>query len=361
MSQTLTAPSVSATGTVEDFVDAQRTDSADNLVMVPAGLFGNLLSGIAETVGGAIGGSTGRKIGQAASPLLGLIPWSVVPSAVEPQSTAPGTSAAASEDVIVLPAGFFGDLLSAGADLLGQVSGGTVEKVTSTASPFLKLLPWSTVPAGFTPQSAAPGTAATTEDMIMVPAGFFGNLLAGAAGLIGKAVGGSTGEAVGQAAAPLIKLFPWSAIPAGVSPQSAGPGGEAAPAATEDLVVVPAGFFKSLVGGIAQKLSGQGGTVGTVAKVAGVVNSFLPWSTVPSGVAPQSAGPGAAAATDDLVLVPAGFLSGLLGSIGGGFAGKAIGGLFGNAKLGQQIGSGAGGAIGSIFGPFSVVPSGTQA
>lgn len=361
MSQTLTAPTTDASsGPVEDFVEAQRTDT-ENLVMVPAGLFGNLLSGIAETVGGAIGGSTGRTIGKAASPLLGLIPWSVVPSAVEPQSAAPGAAAAPSEDVIVLPAGFFGDLLSAGADLLGSVTGGTVEKVTSTASPFLKLLPWSTVPAGFTPQSAAPGTAPTTEDMIMVPAGFFGNLLSGAAGLIGKAVGGSTGEAVGQAAAPLIKLFPWSAIPAGVAPQSAGPGTESVPAASEDLVVVPAGFFKSLVGGIAQKLSSRGGTVGTVGTVAGVVNSLLPWSTVPSVMAPQSAQPGAAAAGEDLVLVPAGFLSGILGSLGGGFAGKAIGGLFGNKTLGEQIGAGAGGALGSIFGPFSVVPSGTQA
>jgi hypothetical protein len=361
MSQTITAPSVATTSTVEDFVEAQHTDTAENLVMVPAGLFGNLLSGIAETVGGAIGGSTGRTIGKAASPLLGLIPWSVVPSAVEPQSVAPGAAAAPSEDVIVLPAGFFGDLLSAGADLLGQATGGTVGEVAGTASGLLKLLPWSTVPAGFTPQNAAPGTAATSEDMIMVPAGFFGNLLSGAAGLIGKAVGGSTGEAVGQAAAPLIKLFPWSAIPAGVSPMSAGPGGASVPAADEDLIVVPAGFFSSLVGGIAQKLSGQGGTVGTVAKVAGVVSSFLPWSTVPSGVAPQSAGPGAAAAGEDLVLVPAGFLSGILGSIGGGFAGKAIGGLFGNKTLGEQIGAGAGGALGSFFGPFSVVPSGAQA
>ena len=62
-------------------------DPANQLIVVPAGLFGNLLSGLAGTIGGAVGGmfgdeETGKAIGEAASGLISMVPFHTVPPAM---------------------------------------------------------------------------------------------------------------------------------------------------------------------------------------------------------------------------------------------------------------------------------------
>jgi isocitrate/isopropylmalate dehydrogenase len=72
--------------------DGTTTDAQEQMIVVPAGLFGNLLSGLAGTVGGVVGGlfgsaKTGKDVGDLASPLLKLLPFHTI----APQS-APATS-----------------------------------------------------------------------------------------------------------------------------------------------------------------------------------------------------------------------------------------------------------------------------
>jgi hypothetical protein len=66
--------------------DPPGTGTQEQMMLVPAGLFGSLLSGLAGTIGGVVGsafgqGQVGRAIGDAAAPLAKLIPF----QAVEPQ------------------------------------------------------------------------------------------------------------------------------------------------------------------------------------------------------------------------------------------------------------------------------------
>ncbi len=58
--------------------------------------------------------------------------------------------------------------------------------------------------------------------MVVVPAGFLGNLLSSVAGKAGGIVGGwagnrRAGEQIGGAAAPFLKMIPWSAGPQAAS------------------------------------------------------------------------------------------------------------------------------------------------
>ena len=113
------------------------------------------------------------------------------------------------------------------------------------------------------------------------------------------------------------------------------------------LVVVPAGIFGDIVGSLAGTIGEQvGGWFGdkalgkSLGSAAGPLYShFSPFQLVPPAVVAQSTGPGAQPTGRDeaLVTVPSGFLTGLLGGVGGDLIGGALGDLFGNKDLGSRI------------------------
>ncbi|MFV0459267.1 MAG: hypothetical protein ACK5MT_10935, partial [Actinomycetales bacterium] len=265
------------------------------LVVVPAGFFGGVLGGIAGNVlGGTVGGWLGNKdlgatAGKAGGTALGaLLPFQVVPPQYTPQSVGPDGGSADEEPMVVVPAGFFGNLLSGATNCFGgMASGTTAGDIAKTASPLLKLLPFQTVAPEFAPQSAGPG--GQDEEMVLVPAGFFGNMLSNLAESVGGQVGSmfgdrKTGSDIGKAAAPFIGMLPFSAVPPQLVPQSAGPS-----AAGEQMMFVPAGLFGGLLkswGGALGSVVGQAtgnDTIGAIAgKAATTLGSVLPFSVVPA-------------------------------------------------------------------------------
>lgn len=297
--------------------DAARGDGP--LMVVPSGFIADILSGLSGTIGEVAGdifgnAALGKQIGVAAGPLVKLLPFQIVPPAVAPESSGPqaGASGAVSgsgESMIVVPEAFLGGLLGGiGGNLLGGAIGGlfggsgkqTGSSIGSAIGGiFGGLLPFQVVPPALLPQSTGPeGGSTDQEPMVVVPAGFFGDLLSGVAGTVGGIAGGlfggsqgaQTGQQLGNTLSPILKLFPFQDVPPQLLPQSTGPDGSSTE--QERLIVVPAGFFGSL-------------------------------------------------------------LSGLSGTIGG-----AVGGLFGDAKTGQAIGGGLSPILSLL--PFQVVPSATE-
>jgi|GEM_PF-4086658 len=344
------------------------------LVVVPAGFIADIVGGLSGTVGELTGGffgkpKLGKQIGEAASPLIKLLPFQVIPAEVAPQSAGPDGQGAAgpAEDLIVVPAGFLGGILGGiGGKLLGgQVdrwfggNGGTGSTIGSTVGGAIgAVLPFQVVPPAAAPADGeAPG-----EPMVVVPAGFFGDLLGGVAGAFGGLVGGKQGRAIGDAAAPIIsQLVPFQEVPPALTPASAGPDG--AVADEERLVVVPAGFFGSIVGGLASTIGGEiGGLFGgsdTGAAIGGVagklLESVLPFHEVPPALAPASADPAGQPSDDKLILVPAGLFGNLLSGLAGA-AGGVAGGLLGDAKTGRAVGDAAAPFLKLL--PFQVVAPG---
>ncbi|MDQ3610079.1 MAG: hypothetical protein M4D85_00490 [Actinomycetota bacterium] len=366
--------SSSATGTTNNGADSpSRRQGEERLVVVPAGFIADIVGGLSGTIGEITGGyfgnaRLGRQIGDAASPLIKLLPFQVIPSALETQSTGPdgGGAQGPDEAMIIVPAGFLGGLLGGiGGQLLGGTVGGWLgnkeagSTVGSTLGGVLGgLLPFQVVPPSLTPQSAAPDAAEPQEPLVVVPAGFFGDLLSGVAGTVGGLIGGDTGRSIGQTASPFLKLLPFQDVPPDLAPQSAGPDG----APTERMVVVPAGFFGNLLSGLAGTVGGAvGGLFGdaktgtAVGGAAAPLLKLLPFHEVPPQVLPQSAAPdpGAGSERDKLMLVPAGLFGSLL-SCWSGTIGTFVGDLVGDARTGDVVGKAAQ-AAGDIV-PFSAVP-----
>ena len=138
---TTTATEPNATGTIGGMVNqmqgaSQQTPGQpqgqpqpqtqqEQMVLVPAGFLGNILSGVSGTVGQAVGGyfgnaGAGKAVGDAAAPLLKLIPWSAAPAAPAPQT------AQQEEQLVLVPAGFLGDILSSAAGTVGHLVGDLV-------------------------------------------------------------------------------------------------------------------------------------------------------------------------------------------------------------------------------------------
>ena len=286
----------------------------------PQGFFGDLLGAVGAPVGGAIGGlfgnaRTGQQIGGTLGSLAQqYLPWSAGPAmSYVPQGYA--------------PQGFFGDLLGAvgapvggaigglfGNSSAGQQIGGTLGSLAQ------QYLPWSAGPAM---SYASQGYA---------PQGFFGDLLGAVGAPIGTIFGGPVGGLIGGGLGALAQEYlPFSAGPA----MSYAPQGYA-----------PQGFFGDLLGAVGAPVGGAiGGLFGnarTGQQIGGTLGSlaqqYLPWSAGPSvGYAPQ------------------GFFGDLLGAVGAPVGG-AIGGLFGNARTGQQIG-GTLGSLAQQYLPWSAGPS----
>ena len=79
--------------------------------------------------------------------------------------------------------------------------------------------------------------------MVVVPAGWLGDLFGGISSGVGQRIGGDTGNTVSTIGTGIGQLLPWSALPPQVSPSSAGPGGTTV---TDEGVVVPAGWLSNI-------------------------------------------------------------------------------------------------------------------
>ncbi|HEV7653815.1 MAG TPA: hypothetical protein VGP36_03635 [Mycobacteriales bacterium] len=342
------------------------------LMLVPAGFFGNVLSSFTGTIGEITGGilgnaPAGRAVGDAASGLAKLLPFSIIPPTVAAQSAGPESArTGSSEALVVVPSAFLGGLLGGiGGNLLGgtvgrwlgdEQTGKAIGETVLTAVG--GLLPFSVVPPSVAPAATSPQDAQIPQEpMVVVPAGFFGNLLHGVTSTIGDVVGGDAGQVI-KSASPLLGLLPFQAVPPALAPQSAGPDGTAQP---EDMVVVPAAFLGSLLSGLAGTVAttvgsafGDAATGRKIGELAAPLLDLLPFHAVPPELAPQSTGPNGTPAdpADQLMLVPAGLFSGLLGSLAGTLGG-VVGGAFGDAGTGKQVGEVAGGLIKML--PFHVV------
>ncbi|MBO3085668.1 hypothetical protein [Cellulomonas fengjieae] len=361
------------------------SSTTEPLILMPAGIVGDIVGSLGSTIGGELGGwfgdrALGKTLGGAAGELIkGLSPWSVVPPSVAPASAGPGAVPSGSdESLVIVPAGFITGLLGGvGGKLLGGAVGGLFgnkdlgEQIGGGAGGALGSFfgPFSVVP----PQNVAPqsnGPAATTpqEAMVVVPAGWLGHLFGGVARGVGQMVGGDTATTVGNIAGDLAEKFvPWSALPPNLVPASAGPAG---PQQTEDLVLVPAGWFGKIASTFGSTIGrGVGGWLGNAklgAQLGGAAGEALKaFSVLPDALQPASAGPGGGGTEEDkLVVVPAGVIGGLLGSLGG-LVGGSVGGMFGKKDLGRQIGDIAGGLAEKVLPwntgvePFSMLPPAT--
>lgn len=328
------------------------------LMVVPAGFFGDVIGSLAETIGGGVGQyfgnqELGKAVGGAAGPLIKhFSPFQVLPPTLAPASAGEASSGS-DEAQVVIPAGFLSGLLGGvGGKLLGGAVGslfgnkdlGATIGGTALGAVGSALGPFSLVPAADSPQDGEP--------TVLVPAGWLGSLLGGIAGTAGQLIGGDTGGDIGKVAGSIIEsVVPWSAVPAELTPASAGPEGETQ---KQELVVVPAGWLGSLLSSVSATVGGGvGGLLGHAAagqqigEAAKPLLEMLPFSVVPTELQPASA-TDTKDAGDELVMVPAGLFGGLIGTLGG-LLGSVVGG-----KTGTVI-SGAAELAGK-FAPFQVLP-----
>jgi hypothetical protein len=188
-------------------------------VLAPQGIFGSLVSTFAPTLGRTIGGlvghpNAGAQIGNIASHVGGLLPFSA-----QPQFIAPVTAAAPGLPVVhqgaLEPQGIFGSLVSTLAPTLGRTIGGLVghpnvgTQIGNITGHVGSLLPFSAQP-----QFLAPAA----QQAAFEPQGIFGSLVGAVAPTLGRTigglvghpnVGGQIGSFIGQAGG----LIPFSAQP----------------------------------------------------------------------------------------------------------------------------------------------------
>jgi hypothetical protein len=173
----------------------------------------------------------------------------------------------------------------------------------------------------------------------LAPQGFFGNFLSGIAPTVGGLFG-QTGQQVGQGISPLLRLLPFSADP------MMGMGGGGYPGGGQ---LAPQGFFGNFLSGIAPTVGGLFGQTGQqVGQGISPLLRLLPFSADPTMGMGGGGYPGGGQ------LAPQGFLGDLLGNIGAP-VGQAIGGIWGQGQLGNQVG-GLAGQLAQRFLPFSVDP-----
>ena len=350
--------------------------STGPMMVVPAGIFGDIVGSLAGTIGEQVGGwfgekALGKTLGSAAGPLIShFSPFQILPPTVVAASTGPGTGPTGREEtLVVVPAGFLTGLLGGvGGDLIGGALGGLFgnkelgSQIGSAAGGALGSVfgPFQVVPPQLEPASTAPATGqAAQEAMVVVPAGWLGDLFGGISSGVGQLIGGDTGKTVATVGSGIGQLLPWSALPPELSPASAGPEGATT---TEQLVVVPAGWLSSIASTFAGTIgSGIGGLLGNarlgkqIGETAAPLIEMIPFSMVPQNLQPAATGPGGLAPQEQLVFVPAGVFGGLLSSFGG-LLGSAVGGIFGDSQTGRVIGDVAG-QLGQ-FVPFQVIPEG---
>ena len=327
---------------------AAKPGGGGDLIAVPAGLWGWLVSQATGVVGDVVGGQAGQAISSIGQTVGNVLPFSTIPSGAGPQGQAakPGGGG----DLIAVPAGLWGWLVSQATGVVGDVVGGQAgQAISSIGQTVGNVLPFSTIPSGAGPQgqAAKPGGGG---DLIAVPAGLWGWLVSQATGVVGDVVGGQAGQAISSIGQTVGNVLPFSTIPSGAGPQ----GQAAKPGGGGDLIAVPAGLWGWLVsqatGVVGDVVGGQAGQA--ISSIGQTVGNVLPFSTIPSGAGPQgqAAKPGGGG---DLIAVPAG-LWGWLVSQATGVVGDVVGG-----QAGQAISS-IGQTVGNVL-PFSTIPSGAGA
>ncbi len=248
---------------------APQAGAGGELIAVPAGLFTALLGAVGGAIGRAVGGDTGGTVGGIAGGIVGsFIPLGVIPPAgARPAGVGgqQGPAAQGDEPLVVLPAGFFGSLLRTVSGAVGAHVGGkagrAIDTIGGTAG---DLLPFTVAPP-------RPGG----EELVMVPADFFGSLLGTVSRAVGKHVGGDTGGAIGTIGTAIGDILPFSALP------------PVASAGAEDLVAVPASLVGSLLGTVGRiagtRIAGRtGGEVG--GRIGDLLGKLSPFSIVPPQV-----------------------------------------------------------------------------
>jgi len=166
------------------------------------------------------------------------------------------------------------------------------------------------------------------------PQGWFGDMVARQAPLIGGAVGGLTTELTGHAslgglaggATTVLARDYGHLIPFQAGPMQA----------QQPVAYAPQGFWGNMISGVGGAVGNVvGGRTGNIIRDASGLARYLPFEAGPMTVAQP-------AAYDP---------QGIFGSIGGGLLGGAIGNAFGNRQLGSAIG----GAVGAFL-PFQAGP-----
>ena len=288
----------------------------------PQGMWGNLISGAGNIVGGLVGGNAGRVI-QDASGLARFLPFEAGPQ------MAPGQMAYA-------PQGAFGNFVRDVAPVVGQHVGGNWGRVISTVGSLGDLLPFQAGPQmAYAPQGAfgnfvrdvAPvvgqhvggnwgrvistvgslgdllpfeaGPQMVPGQMAYAPQGMWGNLIAGAGNLAGNIVGGKTGRTI-SAVSGLGRYLPFEAGPGQIAyapeeafaqPLGGDPNAGAEPmiAVTDgagQVAYVPQGIWGSLIAGAGQLAGGiVGGKTGRVIRDVSSLGNLLPFAVGPQQMA----------------------------------------------------------------------------
>lgn len=308
---------------------------------VPMGWIGDLAGGAAQIAGGIVGGKTGQAISQGGNLFSQIFPWGTGAPAA-PQQGAVVVQTANGPQIV--PMGWVGDLVGGAAQIAGGIVGGnTGQAISQGGSLFSRFSPWNAGAPATAPQQGAV-VVQTANGPQIVPMGWIGDLVNGAAQIAGGVVGGKTGQAISQGGSLVGKFLPWNNGAPAAAPQQQG---AVVVQTANGPQIVPMSALGDFFSGLGQAggdwLSGQ--TFGILDQIVQMMGTPAP------AVAPQQQGALVVQTANGPQIVPMGAIGGLLGGAGGGALGGWIGGQFGDENLGSQIGSAAGSILGTIF-PF---------
>ena len=175
------------------------------------------------------------------------------------------------------------------------------------------------------------------------PQGWFGDMVARQAPLIGGAVGGLTTELTGHAslgglaggATTVLARDYGHLIPFQASPMQA----------QQPVAYAPQGFWGNMISGVGGAVGNDvGGRTGNIIRDASGLARYLPFEAGPMTMA------------QPVAQQPAYDQQGFFGRIGGGLVGGAIGNAFGNRALGSAIGGAVGNFLPFEAGPMQAAP-----
>ena len=320
--------------------------------LAPQGLFGSLLGGpvgglIGRGIGGLFGNAgLGSQIGQMAGGIGGsILPFSADPMQAYAQQLAQQQQLQQLQQMQQMqqlaPQGLFGNLIGQLGQPLGSAIGGLFgqsglgSQLGGVAGQLGRMLPFQ----------ADPMQQSYGQQMgQFAPQGMFGNLI----GQLGQPLGGAIGSLFGQPgignqiggiAGQLGRMLPFQADPMlqAYAQQQMGQ-------------IAPQGLFGNLIGQLGQPLGGaigslfgQPGIGNQIGGIAGQLGRMLPFQADPMQQA--------YAQQQMQQLAPQGLFGNLIGQLGQPLGG-AIGSLFGQSGLGNQIG-GMAGQLGRML-PFQM-------
>ncbi|NVE00177.1 hypothetical protein [Massilia sp. BJB1822] len=300
--------------------------------LAPQGFFGGLIgSPLGGLIGRGIGGLAGNpNLGARIGQLAGGIGGSLLPFGVDPVALA----YAQQQQAQLAPQGFFGDVFGQIAQPIGSAIGGLVghPALGGQIGGIAGQLGRSFIPFNADPVAAAYAVQQAQQAQL-APQGFFGNLLGQIAQPVGTAVGGllghpALGGQLGGIAGQLGRTFlPFSADPVAYAQQQA--------LLQQQLLQHQQALQQQQLLQHQQALQQQ--------QLLQQQQALQQQQLLQQALQQRQAS-----------LAPQGFFGDVLGQIAQPI-GSAVGGLFGNANLGGQIG-GIAGQLGRNFIPFSADP-----